>query len=163
MVGPGNSSCASMCQCTNAVYEPVCGNNSVMYFSACSAGCQNRVEKDNVVSFAVKHSSRHVSLTISLSPSLPPSLPPSPLSLSLSLSQTVVFANCSCVAETLSNMTYSDQPSQLFLDILAQLSTSESQPCDNGCNTLAPFLAILPFALFLIFMVQIPITFMSMR
>ena len=50
MVGPGNSSCAAMCQCTNAVYEPVCGNNSVMYFSACSAGCQNRIERDDGVS-----------------------------------------------------------------------------------------------------------------
>ena len=50
MVGPGNSSCATMCQCSNAVYEPVCGNNNVTYFSACSAGCQNRLEQDDGVS-----------------------------------------------------------------------------------------------------------------
>ena len=84
MVGPGNSSCATMCQCSNAVYEPVCGNNNVMYFSACSAGCQNRLKQDDGVSC--------MCTAVELNSCC-----------SLSLSQTIVFANCSCVAETLSD------------------------------------------------------------
>ena len=144
MVGPGNSSCATMCQCTNAVYEPVRGNNNVTYFSACSAGCQNRLEQDDGVSCLQLQSWTRA--------------------VHSSLSQTIVFANCSCVAETLSDMVYTDQQlSSLFLDTLAESSTANSMPCGNDCNTLAPFLTILLLALFLIFMVQIPITYMSMR
>ena len=92
------------------------------------------------------------------------------LSLSFTL-QEVVFEECLCVAEVLSNTTYvstADQQQQQqemgsFVSVLSELSIARSMACDNNCNSLGPFLAILPFALFLIFMVQIPTTYMSMR
>ena len=34
------SDCNSDCVCENSVYSPVCGGNSVTYFSACHAGCR---------------------------------------------------------------------------------------------------------------------------
>ena len=34
------SDCNSDCVCQNSVYSPVCGGNSVTYFSACHAGCR---------------------------------------------------------------------------------------------------------------------------
>lgn len=35
--------CNTNCHCSMADYNPVCGNNDVMYYSACFAGCQNLV------------------------------------------------------------------------------------------------------------------------
>ncbi|XP_061188346.1 solute carrier organic anion transporter family member 4A1-like [Saccostrea echinata] len=35
------NSCNSECQCTTMSYEPVCGMDSLVYFSPCHAGCRN--------------------------------------------------------------------------------------------------------------------------
>jgi hypothetical protein len=31
--------CTSSCDCTSSVFEPVCGADNIVYFSACQAGC----------------------------------------------------------------------------------------------------------------------------
>ncbi len=35
------SACNVQCGCNAKEYEPVCGANSITYFSACHAGCDN--------------------------------------------------------------------------------------------------------------------------
>ncbi|XP_064620940.1 solute carrier organic anion transporter family member 74D-like [Lineus longissimus] len=38
--GDNSTSCADVCKCTNGRFSPVCGDDDVMYYSACYAGCQ---------------------------------------------------------------------------------------------------------------------------
>ena len=35
-----NDSCFSSCGCNSSLYQPVCGENGLTYFSPCTAGCQ---------------------------------------------------------------------------------------------------------------------------
>ena len=39
--GPDSGACARQCNCTSNVYQPVCGADSLTYFSSCYAGCAN--------------------------------------------------------------------------------------------------------------------------
>ena len=41
-----NSTCFELCDCISSVFEPVCGNDDITYFSPCRAGCSKRLEND---------------------------------------------------------------------------------------------------------------------
>ena len=42
--GRDSSQCSMNCSCTYTVFEPVCGNDGVTYFSPCRAGCGQKEE-----------------------------------------------------------------------------------------------------------------------
>lgn len=42
-----DSECNSMCRCSRANYDPICGVDGIMYFSPCHAGCFNEFSMDN--------------------------------------------------------------------------------------------------------------------
>ncbi len=45
--GRDSSNCSMNCNCSSTIFEPVCGNDGITYFSPCRAGCDKR-EIDNV-------------------------------------------------------------------------------------------------------------------
>jgi organic anion transporter 4A len=47
-VGIDNSTCASECNCTSTLYQPVCGADAITYFSACRAGCASTITETGV-------------------------------------------------------------------------------------------------------------------
>ena len=79
--------------------------------------------------------------------------------------QRPVFENCSCVAANLGLRQLTDNITTEFLsdeEILAMSTATEGQ-CDNGCIGLGPFLALSIIALFLIFLLQVPNIFVTIR
>ena len=46
--GKDGSTCAQMCNCSSSIFNPVCGNDGITYFSACRAGCKIKLTDDDV-------------------------------------------------------------------------------------------------------------------
>ncbi|XP_062608330.1 solute carrier organic anion transporter family member 4C1-like isoform X1 [Saccostrea cucullata] len=44
------STCNNNCSCTTELYEPVCGENNIQYFSPCHAGCSGKASADGTYS-----------------------------------------------------------------------------------------------------------------
>lgn len=42
------SACNNNCSCSTALYEPVCSEHNVQYFSPCHAGCSGKARDDGV-------------------------------------------------------------------------------------------------------------------
>jgi len=79
-----------------------------------------------------------------------------------------VFQNCSCIAGNLATQTLnttgfeSSDIYQLTTDLLSNATAVEGR-CDQGCNLLGVFLAVIAVALFLIFMLQVPTVIITVR
>jgi len=48
-----NDSCFSGCGCNSSLFQPVCGEDNITYFSPCTAGCQFQARNESSVSFVM--------------------------------------------------------------------------------------------------------------
>lgn len=44
--------CNDHCHCEREIWDPICGQDNIMYFSPCYAGCQVTIEGEKKVTFA---------------------------------------------------------------------------------------------------------------
>lgn len=83
----------------------------------------------------------------------------------MAFTQRPVFENCSCVAANLGLEQLTENMTTKFLtdEEILTTSTAAEGVCDNGCISLGPFLGLTVIVLFLLFFLQVPNIFVTIR